>query len=194
MTGKKSVKGLLILSVILALFEYGCTSNRFYFKSWNVHTPPEIKKVGVLPFVNESGRRGAGEIVTNTFVTVIFKSKIFQVEEKGNIDRFLTQEKLKTINTISLEQLRRLGERMKIDAVFIGTVEEFTGGDQGERLATPAVTIRVRLVDTRSGRILWTALNRRTGDDYITAFDIGRINSVSSLTKQMLSEVVETIR
>lgn len=153
-----------------------------------------IRKIGVLPFVNESGRRGAAEIVTNTFNTILFKSGSFVVEEKGNIEKFLLNEKVKTINMMDTELIKKLGERLKIDTVIAGVVEEFTGGDRGERLTTSVVAIRARLIDVRSGKILWMTRHRRSGDDYITVFGFGQIRSVSALTKRMVSEMIETIK
>ncbi|MEK7847246.1 MAG: hypothetical protein AAB257_09830 [Nitrospinota bacterium] len=153
-----------------------------------------IQKIGVLPFVNESGRRGAAEIVTNTFNTILFKSGSFVVEEKGNIEKFLLNEKVKTINMMDTELIKKLGERLKIDTVIAGAVEEFTGGDLGERLTTPVVAIRARLIDVRSGKILWMTRYRRSGDDYIIVFGFGQIRSVSALTKRMVLEMIETVK
>jgi TolB-like protein len=153
-----------------------------------------IRKIGVLPFVNESGRKGAAEIVTNTFNTILFKSGSFVVEEKGNIEKFLLNEKVKTINMMNTELIKKLGERLKIDTVIAGAVEEFTGGDRGERLTTPVVAIRARLIDVRSGKILWMTRHRRSGDDYIIVFGFGQIRSASALTKRMVLEMVETIK
>lgn len=153
-----------------------------------------IKKVGVLPFVNESGRRGAGDIVTNTFIAVVFKSGVFSVMEKGNIERFLLDEKVKNVNAMDVEQIRRLGERLGIDAVFIGAVEEFSGSEKGDRSVTPIVGIRVRLIDIKTGKVLWMVRHKRRGSDYITVFGIGQVRSVSALTKRVISEVIKTIR
>lgn len=151
----------------------------------------DIRKVGVIPFINESGRQGAGEIVTSIFMAVIFKSGVFQVEEGGNIEHFLNRLKLKSLKQINTDQLKKMGEWLDLDAVFMGTVEEFSGGDQGQRLSTPVVSIRTKLIDLRSGQIVWMTRHRREGDDYVKIFDIGRIRSVSTLTKQVLTEAVK---
>lgn len=175
--------------LLLATSLCGCAS----IKNYPHFADLDIKKIGVLPFINESGRNGAGEIVTNIFITMIFKTGIFQVEERGNIERFLIRNKLKSIKKIGLSQLKKLGKRLNLDAVFIGTVEEFIGGDQGNLLSTPTVSIRARLIDLRSSKILWMAHYRRTGNDYIKAFEIGQIRSVTTLTKLVIQEVLDKI-
>ena len=148
----------------------------------------------MLPFVNESGKRGAGEIVANIFISVIFKSGIFDVEERGNIERFLLNEKVKNVNAMDIEQIKRLGERLNIDAIFVGTVEEFSGSDKGDRSTTPMVGIRVRLIDIKTGKIVWMVRHKRRGEDYVTVFNFGRIRSISALTKKVVSEVIDTIK
>lgn len=187
----------LFSSVVIFVLFFGCIpsfKNPVHSTLRRENERLNIKRVGILPFINESGKRGAGEIVTNTFITVIFNSGIFSVEEKGNIERFLLNEKVKNINMMDIEQMRRLGERMGIDAVFAGAVEEFSGSDIGDRAMTPIVGVRVRLIDVRTGKVLWMVRHKRTGNDYITLFGRGQIRSVSTLTKKVVSEAIETIR
>ena len=184
---------LLVVAILSITFSGGCSSIETYSYFSRVQESLDVKKVGVLPFMNESGRRGAGEIVTNIFIAMIFKDGIFQVEERGNIEKFLIRNKLKALKKVDMKQLKKLGERLNLDAVFIGTVEEFSGGDQGRSLRTPAVSIRIRLVNVKTGKILWMVHHRKTGDDYIKVFEIGKIRSVSSLTKIVLSETIDSI-
>lgn len=187
--GTNIIRFLSLVMLILVLCR--CNSVVAYSGFARTKFNKDIRKVGVIPFINESGRQGAGEIVTSIFTTVIFKSGVFQVEEGGNIEHFLNRLKLKSLNLISKDQLKKMRERLGLDAVFMGTVEEFSGGDQGQRLSTPVVSIRAKLIDLRSGQVVWMTRHRRKGDDYIKMFDIGRVRSVSTLTKQVLTEAVK---
>ncbi len=153
-----------------------------------------IKKVGIFPFYNESGTLGAGKIVTNTFFAVLFKTATFKIEEKGNIELFLTRNKVRDVKKITLKQLNTLGESLGIDAVLTGTVEEFLGGEKRAGSMTPVVSIRARLTDARTGKILWMAKHRKTGDDYITIFNFGAVRSVNALARRVVAEVVKTIK
>lgn len=82
---------------------------------------------------------------------------------------------------------------MDLDAVFIGTVKEFEGGDQGSRLSTPVVSLQIRLVDVKSGEIVWMTNNRALGDDFITVFDLGRVRSVSALAKIAVIDAIDAM-
>ena len=182
------------LVIILLLSLSGCSHSIAAFSDFTqADRLHDIRKVGVLPFLNESGRRGAGETVTNIFITMLFKSEMFQVEEKGSIERFLIRNKLKALKKIDQSRLKKLGEWLNLDAVFIGIVEEFAGGDQGKNLRTPVVSMRVRLIDTKNGKTLWMTSHRKTGDDYVKIFDVGQVRSVTTLAKLVVSEAIETM-
>ncbi len=176
---------------VLVFFLCSCNSMIAYSGFTRIESNRDIRKVGVLPFTNNSARQGAGEIVTSIFMAVIFKSGIFQVEEKGNIERFLANYKIRSFKKISKKEFKKMGEWLNIDAVFMGTVEEFAGGDQGQRLSTPVVSIRAQLIDLKSGKIIWMTRHRKRGDDYVKIFELGRVRSVSTLTKRVLTEAIE---
>ena len=172
---------------------YGCSSSFTYSDFIITQRTRDIRRVGVLPFMNESKRIGAGNIVTNIFIAIIHKTGIFQVEEQGNINQFLDRNRINDIKIMDTKQIESLGEMLDLDAVFIGTVKEFEGGDQGARLSSPVISLQIRLVETRSGKIIWMKNNRITGEDFITVFDKGRVRSVSTLAKIALIDAIDAM-
>src|SRR3989338_3193547 len=151
------------------------------------------KKIAVLPFYNMSGQKDAGKIVANVFVTEMFKSGRFRVEEPGNVVQFMIQERMDTIGEIEIERLKILGKRLSVDAVVVGTVEEFDDG-RGGAYPSPIVSITARMIDSNSGQLIWSAQNKKKGDDYIIIFDFGEIRSVTTLTQKVVKELIDTIK
>jgi TolB-like protein len=149
-----------------------------------------VKKVAVLPFQNISGNKYAGNVVANAYVTELFNTGRFLVEEPGNIRRFMIQERVDTIGEMELDRLKVLGRRLRVDAIVVGTVEEF---DDGRRDGVPVVSVTARMVEASSGRIIWSGQNRRKGDDYIIVFDLGEVRTVTTLTQKVVKEMVDTI-
>jgi TolB-like protein len=133
----------------------------------------DIKRVAVLPFHNISGKTNAGDLVTNIFVTEIFRAGLFQVEEPGNVSQFMIQEKLNTIGEIG--------------------VEWFDDGSSSES-AVPLVSVTIRMIDAKTGNIVWSAQNKRRGDEYIIAFDFGLVRSVNTLSQKVISEMIHTLQ
>jgi TolB-like protein len=153
----------------------------------------DIKRVAILPFHNISGKTNAGDLVTNIFVTEIFRAGLFQVEEPGNVSQFMIQEKLNVIGEIGVEWLKTMHRRFGVDAVIVGTVEEFDDGTSSDT-AVPLVSVTIRMIDAKTGNIIWSAQNKRKGDEYIIAFDFGLVRSVNTLSRKVISEMIHTLQ
>lgn len=155
-------------------------------------SPHASKKVAILPFYNISGYRDAGKVVANIFVTEMFKTDRFNVEETGNIVQFMIQERMDTIGEIEIERLKILGKRLGVDAVMTGTVEEFA--EAGGAYSVPTVAITARMIDSNTGKLIWSGQNKRKGDDYIIVLDLGEVRSLTALTQKVVREMIDTIK
>jgi TolB-like protein len=71
-------------------------------------------------------------------------------------------------------------------------IEEFNDGTG--RRSVPVVAITARMVESNDGRVIWSARSKRRGDDYIIAFEMGRVRSVAALTQRTVQEMIDTIR
>jgi TolB-like protein len=151
---------------------------------------PQIRKLAVLPFDNITGSKNAGLIVASIYVTELFKTGRFLIEEPGNIRQFMIQEHIDTIGEVELDRLKVLGRRLGVDAVVVGTVEEF---DEGMRNGVPIVSITARMVTSASGRVIWSAQNKRRGDDYTMAFEFGEVRTATALTERVVREMIGTL-
>jgi len=153
----------------------------------------EIEKVAVFPFHNNTTMAEASEVVTAALIARLVEGGRFQVEFPGNIKSFLVSERIVVRTGIDLDTIKLMGKRLGVDAIFLGQVDEYVGGDEGRRAVVPVVSVSLREVDTREGRILFMADHRKTGDDYISVLDFGKIRSVGELTKKVVGEIVEAI-
>lgn len=181
------LKGFYLLTLTL-FFIAGCAT-----PSREVSPPTASKKVAILPFYNISGYRDAGKIVANVFVTEMFKSGRFLVEEPGNIAHFMMQERIDTLGEIEIERLKILGKRLGVDAVLTGTVEEFDDG-RGGISSVPTVSITARMISSNTGQLVWSAQNKKRGDDYIVILDLGEVRSLTTLTQKVVVEMISTIQ
>ncbi len=186
---KRTVHIILLFVLVFSAWT-GCTHRTDGLdKLVNSSEYRKLKKIAVLPFNNISGRKDAGKMVADIYVAELFRSGKYRVEEPGNIKQFLIQEHITTIGEMEIERLKVLGRRLKVDAVVAGTVEEFDDGKGG----VPVVSISARMVDSRTGRILWYERIKRRGDDYIVIFDIGLVSSATALAKKIAKEMIEKI-
>jgi len=155
--------------------------------------PSEIQKVAVFPFYNNTTMAEASEVVTAALIARLVETGRFQVEFPGSIKSFLVSERIVVRTGIDLDTIKLMGKRLDVDAVFLGQVDEYVGGVEGRKAVVPVVSVSSRMVDTQNGRILFMAEQRKTGDDYISVLDFGKIRSVGELTKRVVGEIVEAI-
>lgn len=153
----------------------------------------KAKRVAILPFSNLSGRVLASEIVNDVFVAEMFKLGKFNIEEPGNIHEYMIKEGMLSIGEIDVENLKMMSERLGLDAVIVGTVEEFDEG-LNRFPKVPVVSITARMVEPASGKVIWTAKNKRSGEDYAEVFGVGTVRSITTLTQLVVSEMIRSIK
>lgn len=121
-----------------------------------------IQKVAVLPFDNLTQERTAGDKVQKVFMTELLSLSAFEVVEPGAVLKALKAERAESSEALGPAELKRIGEAVKADALFLGAVVDFADNRAGSTPA-PEVTIQLRLVETQSGVTVWSASRTRAG-------------------------------
>ncbi len=153
----------------------------------------KIEKIAVFPFYNNTQAAEAGKVVTAAFIAGLVENGKYRVEFPGNIKSFLVSERIIIRTGIDLDTIKLMGKRLNIDAVVLGQVEEYVGSNETRGGVVPLVSIGSRMVDADTGKILFMAHHRKTGNDYIKVLDFGKIRSVGELTKRVVGEIIETM-
>ncbi len=155
----RTMKNALILPLLMLA---GCASGgatRYLHPNVDMGA---IQKVAVLPFENLTSERTAGEKVQKVFMTELLALSAFEVVEPGAVVRVLKAERADAVEALGPAELKRIGEALKADALFLGTVVDFADNRSGTTPA-PDVTIQLRLVETQSGVTVWSASQTRSG-------------------------------
>jgi hypothetical protein len=183
----------IFLLVILEFISACSSATTPYSYVRKNHDKSGVKKVAIFSFHNNTMIAEASKIVTGAFVASLVKMRKFNVEFPGNIRSFLVNKRIIVRTGIDLNTIKLMGKRLGVDAVIMVRIEEFVGMEEKIRGVIPVVSISARLVDVRSGKILWMAQHRRTGDDYIKVLDFGKVRSVGELTQKVVLEMIETM-
>jgi PBP1b-binding outer membrane lipoprotein LpoB len=118
-----------------------------------------IRIIAVLPFEGESGR------MRELAITQLLANDIFDVVDKGLVDKFLQQEAIAPGSPLDIFTLRRLGESLGVKAVMLGSVQDVTNS-RGTS-SYPEITMTLRLIECETGQVLWQASG--VGSGYSTA-------------------------
>ncbi len=150
----------LELILLVALAAAGCGGPTRY-----VRTDADlgaITTVAVIPFENVTNDKLSAERVQRIFLTELLNRNAFQVVEPGQVLRALRRDQLDPA-ALTPEDMKRLGQALKAQALFLGTVLEYDEGRTGAGPATPRVRLAFRLVDTETGTTLWSVSRVRGG-------------------------------
>ena len=146
--------------------------------------------VAVLPFLNQSGHRFAGELVQLDFVRELQSSGKFVAVEPGVLREQLLAFRIVTENGVSLDQARVILDLTQADYVLAGTVHEY---EQGSAAETPQVSFTAQLLDRKNSEVVWESSSWSRGDSSVVFFDAGRIGTLASLSCAMARGTVEGI-
>ena len=150
----------LVWFILVAMFLplYGCGSGSITRSFLRENTSlAHIKTVAVLPF--EGG--GDAPRIREFTMTQLLASGLFDVVDKGRVDNLLNQEAIASDAPLDAATIRRLGQRLNVQAFILGSVQQATASRGSASFAE--ITMTLRLIDSETGTLLWQASGRGSG-------------------------------
>jgi len=121
-----------------------------------------IKKVAVLPFTNHSSDKLAAVRARDIVITQILSRHIFDVIDKSIVDSVLQEEAIEPGSPLDKAIIKRLGQRLNVQGLILGSIDQ-AGYERNGMFSYPVISLTLRLVDTRSGLVLWQASGYDSG-------------------------------
>ncbi|MDH4232324.1 MAG: DUF799 family lipoprotein [Nitrospirota bacterium] len=166
MLTKKNIRQGIFCIFLLALA--ACTTTA-PSSSW--HDPimdfGVVETVAVMPFENMTRDNLAADRVRDVFTTMLLSSGGVYILPTGEVMRGINRAAVARPVTPSPEEVMKFGAIVKADAVITGTVKEYGEVRSGTTSAN-IVSISMRMFETKTGRIVWSASSTQGG---ITAGD-----------------------
>lgn len=153
--------------------------------------PESMYKVAVLPFQNLSKDRHAGMVATHLFLVQLFKNKLFDPIEYGNVRKMIVDLRVRHRGKLGYKKLNDLSRSLGAGIILTGTVEDFSEGVAD--VYPPKVAISARLLDSSQNKILWFNSLTLDGEDKITAFEWGKIRSPYKVAFAVVSDLVKNM-
>ena len=149
--------------------------------------PAATYSVAVLPFVDHTVRRGAGEEVALEFVRQLATVPGLRVLEPGVVRERLIRYRIIAEGGASRETARMLRGSIDSDLVLAGSVLAY------QESGVPTVEFDALLIETRTGEVIWESASKAKGDDGVRYAKIGQVNTASDLTCRMARNVSDGI-
>jgi TolB-like protein len=151
------------------------------------------ERIGVVPFINLTSDRFAGEKITSTFVTELLITEKFEVVERGEFDHAVGQVRNSTGGSPSQEltaaQLAAIGEKAGVNGIIEGVVKEYEMIRVGQG-TYPLISFNVKLVDAPTGRVVWESSYSGKGGPKLPLVGWGETHTLSELAQKACRNVV----
>jgi len=187
------VRRLPITLLVVALAASACARvpSRYVNKSADLDA---IATVAVLPFENVTNDKLCAERVHKIFVTELLSSGAFQVVEPGQVIRIVRRDQL-DVGALAPEDIKRLGEALKVQAIFLGAILEYDEGRGSGSVPSPRVKLQIRLVETETATTLWSVTRTRAGATVAARlFGVGGVPASSMAEEIIRDELAQLAR
>jgi hypothetical protein len=147
--------------------------------------------VAILPFINKSARKNAGEVMVLHFVRSLKKLEDIDVIEPGLVRRELLALRMIIEEGPSLANADALFAILNADLILTGKVMDYQ--DYQGTYGSSRVDFSAQLIERKSRRVVLSSVSHNEGDDGVILFDWGRVNTAHAMASQMAQFVGKMI-
>jgi len=165
MNAKLRTIALLFLIIIILS---GCASlgTGDYYKDPNMDFG-SIKTVAVMPFANLSHEQEGAERVRDVFANMLLATGVVYVVPTGEVARGITRAGLGSAVAPSIDEIKKLGALIQVNAVITGVIREY-GETRAGSASANVLSMSLQMIETQTGRVVWSASDTVGG---VTAWD-----------------------
>jgi TolB-like protein len=190
--GHSSHFTVLLTIVIINIVLGGCGGIRptvFVNPEYNFNY---IERVAVIPFENLTKDQSAALRATRFFIAELLATETFEVIEPGEVSKVMAEYAMLRTGDLTQEQLVEIGKKLRVQAVFLGTLSEASEVRSGSS-STNIVCLVARLVETETGSSIWSAAHTENGRGFWSSlFGTGE-KSLSEVTRQCVKKTLKTL-
>ena len=146
----------------------------------------------VLPFANESGLHFAGNVMTQRLVTALFDAG-FNVADPGRIREAMLEQGDVSPGKATMSLLKACQEQTGADLMLTGTVSRLTGSAAGGFEIPAHLEVEARLIDCRSGDVVWGKNLQSESDDGALLFGAGLRHGIGSVMDHLANRLARAI-
>lgn len=149
------------------------------------------RSIVVLPFTNETSRRGAGDVILGQFVAQLARSGSFEVLDPGVAREELLAHRIVLAGGVSVDNARVILKDLNADLVLSGYVQVYEA--RSGREGPPKVEFTAYVLDGRTGELVWSSASDGEGNAGVWFFGAGRVHTTGALSCRMVRGVVDGI-
>ncbi|MEJ2191227.1 MAG: hypothetical protein P8Y39_02610 [Nitrospirota bacterium] len=170
-------KALLVAAVFASLSLSGCGGVLFRGELPN--------RVAVLPFQNLSDVYEARGLVMASVKEQMRKKGVDLVDD-DDLKKVLLDMRVRSFGSLPEDVAAVLGARLGVRSVLVGCI--FYAAEKDD----PQLGLTARLIDTKTGRVVWAEQSAASGEEFAKALGLGRIDTLEDLAPKAAGRLLET--
>ncbi|MGA8891099.1 MAG: GNA1162 family protein [Anaeromyxobacteraceae bacterium] len=187
---RKSITRILAPAALLAALS-ACASSGHRYQDRNMDFG-SVRTVGVMPFQNLSRDNLAGDRVRDVFVSALLASEAVYVAPNGEVARAIGKVGVANPTAPSADEVVKLGQALKAEAIITGTVKEY--GEVRSGTATGlAISLSVQMQEASTGKVIWTGTTTKGGVSFSDRLFGGGGNPMNFLTEEAVDDLLNKL-
>jgi hypothetical protein len=187
------LRKLIVFMMLLAVTLFsGCRSSGPVYHMREDIDFSYFKNVAVLPMDNLTSDKSAGEIVRQLIISELLASGLVDVVVPGEVSSALNKLSITDVSTMTKKQIMTLGELINVQAVIMGSVDQY-GEVRSGNVSAPEVTITLLMADTTSGDIVWSMTNTHGGASFMERHFGTKSKTMSETVLTVVRETIDTL-
>src|SRR5512133_790938 len=119
-----------------------------------------IRNVAVVPFTNLTRDTLAADRVRDVFSTMLLATNAVYVVPPGEVARGVSKASVVSATSPSTEEIVKLGQMLKVDAIVTGVVKEYGEVRSGSATGN-VVSVSVQIAETATGKVVWAGASTK---------------------------------
>ena len=187
--------GLLLSILLFSQLIVACVGldigkgKRPYLQEFSSSPYGVVCSVAVLPFLNKSSYSQAGRIFYRIFLAQLVPAGTWKIALEGDIRKIYRQMHLRPWEKPTPEQIRIIASRLGVERVIGGEVLFMDEKVKGKSVDAK-VEVKISIYEGATGKLLVATIHRRDGEEYRKMLHFGMVNTVTSLSKRVVQEIL----
>lgn len=149
--------------------------------------------LALMPLENATEVPGASRVVEALLLRRVEGLPALGVVETADLRRAFRRERVWPSKWTGSDQIERLSQRVGTTYFVRGAIQRIDEVAGSTGVTVPDVEIYLSVIDSETGRVVWSSTHQRRGDDYEGFFLSGVIRTWPELADQVLAEMLKTL-
>jgi hypothetical protein len=194
-----------VLAILVGCARSAVEPKRINFGLSSFFQPEKVNRIAIMPIKSERAAAKIADRIRDELTVQILKLDRFEVIDRYKVDQLLEEEGVESAQ-LTGEIAKKLGSKLKANAVIVGEIREYQPASSGPIPAPllknllsrpPAIAIYLRMVSVENGMTIWTVSDRFDGGDRslqeLAGEERDKLNDVGFLITLACAQIAQTL-